>query len=72
MGNIVFCDLLAMENEQSQARDAEHSEEKAVRTGKEKTGQRPSVLQKLKAKQNAIAASDKKTPAIAHDKKQLE
>ena len=72
MVNAAFRDLLAMEKEQAHAKDAEHTEEKTVRTGREETGQRPSVLQKLKAKQNAIAASDKKPPAIIHDKKQLE
>ena len=72
MVNAAFRDLLAMEKEQTHAKDAEHTEEKTVRTDREETGQRPSVLQKLKAKQNAIAASDKKPPAIAHDKKQLE
>lgn len=72
MVNVAFRDLLAMEKEQAQAKDAEHTEEKTVRTGREETRQRPSVLQKLKANQNAIAASDKKPPAITHDKKQLE
>lgn len=72
MVNVAFRDLLAMEKEQTHAKDAEHTEEKTVRTGREETEQRPSVLQKLKAKQNAIAASDKKPPAITHDKKQLE
>lgn len=72
MVNVAFRDLLAMEKEQTHAKDAEHTEERTVRTGREETGQRPSVLQKLKAKQNAIAVSDKEPPAITHDKKQLE
>ena len=72
MVNVAFRDLLAMEKEQTHAKDAEHTEERTVKTDREETGQRPSVLQKLKAKQNAIAASNKKPPAITHDKKQLE
>lgn len=72
MVNVAFRDLLAMEKEQTHAKDAEHATAKPAGTDKEKAGQRPSVLQKLKEKQNAIAASDKKPPNITHDKKQLE
>lgn len=72
MVNVAFRDLLAMEKEQTHAKDAEHATAKPAGTDKEKAGQRPSVLQKLKEKQNAIAASDKKPSNITHDKKQLE
>lgn len=72
MVNVAFRDLLAMEKAQTHAKDAEHATAEPARTAKEKAGQRPSVLQKLKEKQNAIAASDKKPPSITHDKKQLE
>lgn len=71
MVNVAFRDLLAMEK-QTHAMDAEHAENSAARTVKEQTAKKPSVLQKLKANQNTIAASDKKPPSIAHDKKQIE
>ena len=72
MVNVAFRDLLAMEKAQTHAKDAEHATAEPAGTDKEKVGQRPSVLQKLKEKQNAIAASDKKPSNITHDKKQLE
>ena len=72
MVNVAFRDLLAIEKAQTHAKDTEHATAEPAGTDKEKAGQRPSVLQKLKEKQNAIAASDKKPPSITHDKKQLE
>lgn len=72
MVNVAFRDLLAMEKAQTHAKTTEHAEEKNARTVREGTGQRPSVLQKLEANQDAIAYSDKKTPGVTHDKKQLE
>lgn len=72
MLDVAFRDLLAMEKEQAHEQAAEQSERKSTKSDKEKASQRSSVLQKLKEKQQAIAASDKKPPSVTHEKKQLE
>lgn len=73
MVNAAFRDLLAMEKEQAHTMDAAHTGERTAGTGgREKEARKTSVLQKLKANQDAIAASGRTPPGITHDKRQIE
>lgn len=71
MVNVAFRDLLEMGKERDQ--DKAKSGQRREGAHPEKAGsKKPSVLKKLKANQDAIAAADKKPPSAVHDKKQLE
>ena len=67
MVNAAFRDLLAMEQPKQELSGQDHAQP----TGKKET-KRPSVRKKLKAKQEAITAAEKKPPGITHNKNQLE